>query len=348
MTRQTWTAAVSALLFVLSAAVIALVPIPFVTYGPGRTIDLLGEVDGRAAVRVSGETIYPASGKLLVTTAQVTPVDGSVALPAALFAWWSSAHEVLPRWAVFPAGVSAGDLASRDSELMGTSQQDAAAAGLRLAGLTVERVPIVVSVTDTGPAAARLKAGDLILQVDGKETPTEVAVRAAIGDRAVGDLVVFTVLRNRVETQVRVPTVASKTQAGVPVVGIRLGMGYHFQPHVEIDIDPAIGGSSAGLIMALAVYERTVEEGLIAERVVSGTGQIDGDGQVFEVAAVQSKVVAAKRDGAQVFLVPEGNCYEVLPEPGMQVVPVKSLEEAVGALEALADPDKANQVRSCP
>lgn len=338
----------SALLFVLTAAVIALAPVPFVIFGPGQTVDLLGDEDGRAVVNVTGEATHETSGQLRMVTAKVTPVDGMVALPAVLYSWWSGAHEVLPDWAVYPAGVSAGDIINRDTELMNTSRQDAAAAGLRLAGIKVARLPVVVSVTDTGPAAGRLKPGDLILAVDEVKTPSEVEIRKAIGNRAVGDQVVFTVLRDREETQVRVSTVASKNQAGVPVVGIRMGMGYNYQPHVDIEIDPMIGGSSAGLIMALAVYNKVGTGDITAGRIVSGTGEIDGDGLVTQVGAIRTKIVTARQAGAQVFLLPEGNCSEVPEDPGLRVVPVASLKEAVDALASLAEPAEENTVRSCP
>ena len=47
MTKQTWTAAVSALLFVALAAVVSLVPVPFVSWSPGATVNLFEPVDGQ-------------------------------------------------------------------------------------------------------------------------------------------------------------------------------------------------------------------------------------------------------------------------------------------------------------
>ena len=255
MTRQSWTAAVSALLFVICAAIIALVPVPYVTYGPGRTIDLISTDESDDVVRITGQKLYPVTGRLLLTTAEVTPVDGMVALPAALYAWWSSSHEILPEWVVYPAGVSAGELENKEAEQMDTSVQDAAAAGLRAAGIEVEQMPVILSVTDTGPAAGLLMPGDLVLKVDGEPTLTEVEVRKAINNRAIGDQVVFTVLRERSEKQVRVMTTASKNQAGQPVVGVRVGMGYSYRPVVEINIDEKVGGPSGGLMMAVAVFD---------------------------------------------------------------------------------------------
>ncbi len=348
MTKQSWTAAVSALLFVITAAIIALGPVPFVTYGPGGTYDLFAHDEDHEIVRITGQETHQVSGRVLLTTAEVSPVDGLVALPAALYAWWSSAHEIMPEWSVYQAGVSSSELEIRDTEQMNTSVQDAAAAGLRAAGIRVDQLPEVLSVSDTGPAAGLLMAGDLILKVDGEETPTEVEVRKAINNRAVGDQVVFTVLRDRKEKQVRVVTVASKNQAGLPVVGVRIGMGYNYKPIVEVSMDDRVGGPSGGLMMAIAVFDTVTPADLVAGRTIAGTGKIDGDGEVFEVGAVKGKIVAAQRDGAEIFLVPEENCSEVPRDVGLRVVPVSSLSEALTALESLATPGKEDTVRSCP
>ncbi len=348
MTKQSWAAAVSALLFVITAAIIALSPVPFVTYGPGNTYNLFPQDDGAGIIRITGQRAYPVSGRVLMTTAEVTPVNGVVALPAGLYAWWSGAHEIMPEWAVYPAGASVSELETRDIEQMDTSVQDAAAAGLRAAGIRVDQLPEVLSVTDTGPAAGLLMAGDLILKVDGEETPTEVEVRKAINNRAIGDQVVFTVLRDRKEKQVRVSTTASKSQAGLPVVGVRFGLGYSYSPVVEINVDDRVGGPSGGLMMAVAVFDTVTSADLVGGRTIAGTGKIDGDGEVSEVGAVKGKIVAAQRDGAEIFLVPEGNCSEVPHAVGIRVVPVSSLSEALTALETLATPGKNDTVRSCP
>ena len=46
MTRQTWTAVVSALTLIVLAGVIAFTPIPYVAWDPGVTNDVLGSSDG--------------------------------------------------------------------------------------------------------------------------------------------------------------------------------------------------------------------------------------------------------------------------------------------------------------
>ena len=62
MTRQTWTALVSALLFVALAVPLAILPVPFVAWSPGGTADVLGEVDGRPLISIEGVPTFPTSG----------------------------------------------------------------------------------------------------------------------------------------------------------------------------------------------------------------------------------------------------------------------------------------------
>ena len=54
MTKQSWTAAVSALLFVITAAIIALGPVPFVTYGP-RYLRSFAHDEDHEIVRITGQ-----------------------------------------------------------------------------------------------------------------------------------------------------------------------------------------------------------------------------------------------------------------------------------------------------
>ena len=56
--------------------------------------------------------------------------------------------------------------------------------------------------------------------------------------------------------------------------GINLDVGYSYAPTVTFRIDSGIGGPSAGLIFALAVYDKVTHDDLIAGRV--GAGRDEG------------------------------------------------------------------------
>lgn len=347
MTKQTWTAAVSAILFVVSAAILAMVRVPYVTYAPGSTTDLLAAVDGQPVVTVEGLASHPTTGSLRLANVAVTRPDAHLSLPEALLGWWSPDREVYPREAIYPAGTRAADVRAREAEQMDAAQSAAAAAGLREAGVEVRQMPMVGRVASQGPSMDLLRPGDFITDVDDTPTPTKEAVEAAIQARAVGEPVTFGVLRDGQARTVTVETAASNVQAGVPIVGVTFVTGFSHAPTVRFAVADAAGGAGAGLMMALAVFDRVTPDDLLRDRVIAGTGEIDGLGNVREAGGIEEKISAAQRSGATIFLLPAANCGDLSGPPALRLVAVSTVDEAVRALDALADPATENLVKGC-
>ena len=94
-------------------------------------------------------------------------------------------------------------------------------------------------------------------------------------------------------------------------------------------------GRSHGLMVALTTYAHAIDTDLAQGRHIAGTGGIRGDGTVTRVGGVDAKARAAHRAGADVLFVPAPQVSQLddLDLAGMTVVPVDSLEEAVGWLE---------------
>ncbi|MGB7962764.1 MAG: PDZ domain-containing protein [Propionicimonas sp.] len=348
MTKQTWTAAVAALLFVAFAAVIAMVPVPYVTWAPGATHDLLGEVDGKPAITVEGADTYPTSGELRIATVAVTRADASLTLPEALFSFWLPSREVLPREAIYPSGVEASQVQEAEARQMGDSQDTAVVAALRAAGVTVAELPMVTSVVASGPANGKLKPGDLITAVDNVVVTTVQEVQDGIQRHHVGDVVKLDLIRDGAPLTQSITTRAFASEPDVPEVGVRLSIGYTFEPVVSFGIDPKIGGSSAGLMFSLALYEKLTPGFLVDGRVIAGTGTIADDGQVGAIGGVQEKLAAAEAAHVTLFLIPRDNCDDhVEPHPSLQVVPVSTLGEALKVLgdSGAQSPD---QLPRCP
>jgi PDZ domain-containing protein len=348
VTRQTWTALVSALAFVLLAVALVVVPVPFVTWSPSATRDTLGEVDGKPIIEVQGIQTSPTSGRLDLTVVSVTPAGARLSLPQALLAHWLPHRDVLPLDAVYAPGKSAAQVQAEDADMMSTAQDDAVVAALRAAGEPVTPLPAVFSVTVGGPAHTKLLPGDLVLAVDGEATADDRAVSRQIHRHEVGESVTFTVIRQRQEQTVQVPTVVSPTQDGVPVVGITLGQGYRYQPQISFELGQRIGGPSAGLVFALAIYDKITPGELLAGRHVAGTGSITPDGDVGGIGGIQEKIAGAEDAGASVFLVPAANCGDLAGvRTDMTLVRVATLRDAIAALEASAQPDGADHLPRC-
>ena len=352
MTRQTWTAFVSALLFVGLALLLVVVPVPFVAWSPGGSRDTLGAVNNEPIIKISGIETHPTTGRLDMTILAVTSADARLSLPQALISYWLPDRDTLPRDAVYAPGKSAEQVNNEDALQMETAQDAAVVAALRADGQDVIERPAVSSVTVGGPAHQRLLPGDLVISVEGDgaptATPTDKAVREAIQKARVGGTLVFTVKRNKEERRVKVVTAESTTQSDAPVVGITLGKGYDYTPDISFDLGQQIGGPSAGLVFALAIYDKITEGPLLQGRHVAATGTITPEGQVGPIGAIQQKIAGAEKSGATDFLVPAANCGDLAGlRTDLNLIRVDTLRDAVAALQALDTPGAAGTLPRC-
>jgi PDZ domain-containing protein len=332
------TAALAAGALVVLAAVVALVPVPYVAFSPGPTADVLASVDGDAVIEVDGARTFDTPGQLDLTTVSVTPASARLGLAEAMTAWVDPDRAVIPREAVYPEGTSAEEVEQVNAALWTGSQDAASAAALRLLGYEVveEQRAVVSRVLPDSPAEGLLFVGDIILSVDGEPVSGSADVVTAVSSTTPGDDVAFRVERDGERTGVEVTTVAGG-EAGTAAVRVGVSdavIGYESDVAVTINGPGDIGGSSAGLVFALGIVDRMSPEELLAGRHVAGTGEIDPDGRVGRISGIAQKVSAAASVGATFFLAPVGNCEDVLMfEPDIPVVPVHTLAEAVVALE---------------
>ncbi|SEL61289.1 S16 family serine protease [Streptacidiphilus jiangxiensis] len=145
---------------------------------------------------------------------------------------------------------------------------------------------------------------------------------------------------NQVNQQAMQQSQESATTAALSFVGLSPS-----QVHVDLKLAD-VGGPSAGLMFTLGIIDELEGNGsgkqgaagdLTGGSVVAGTGEIDDSGNVGAVGGVSLKTKAAARDGATVFLVPQGECSDAKVDTpnGLRLVPVTTLDQAVKALEAL-------------
>lgn len=347
MTRNA-VAVVSAVLFVVLAALLAVAPVPYVTLGPGRSFNVLGSADGQALIRVQDLDTYPTTGQLFIAGVAQTRMDAQVSLPEALLANWSAGSEVLPREWVYQPGKTSEQLQAESTRQMDVTQRDATVAALRAAGHPVAELPMVASVSVGGPAFGKLLEGDLITKVDGLPVSTADDVRAAVTKHQVGDDVLFEWVRGKQTLSAKVTTISSNQDKKVATTGVSYTTGYRYGPTVSYTIDSTAGGASVGLALALGVFDLITEGDLVSSRVVVAVGTIDAEGNVGRVSAVKEKLYAAQRAQASVFLVPTANCQDIAGlETGLHVVRVTTLKDTIAALQLLAEPQSTTEVPHC-
>jgi PDZ domain-containing protein len=352
MNQRVWAAFLAVPLVAALAVVALLEPLPYTTYAPGPTIDVLGAPGGKEIIQLpDGQKTYRDDGQLRMTTVSVTPKDSDLNLFQVMGAWLDRSDAVYPKEAVYPDADKTAEQERQEGQVQMVSSQDTAVAvALQALGEKVTPALEVTLVDPGSPADGALAARDLIRKVNGVPLPDDIVdasreLKKAIGSTPPGQQVTITVLRDGKEVDVPVtPKERSSNLFGVVTVngtqqiGVFLGQGYILPFPVTVSIDPRIGGPSAGLMFSLAIYDTLTPGSLTGGGRVAGTGEIEPDGTVGAIGGIQQKIVGAREDGAQLFLVPADNCEDVkgAHNEDMRLVKVDSFDTARQALEAWA------------
>lgn len=323
-------------------------PVPYVRLWPGRTVDVLGTSGGQPIVEVQGRRTYPTRGELRMTTVSEDSPETRVSLVQALTAWAQPDVALMPYAAVYPSTSSAEQNRSEGAAQMVSAQDTAVAAALGRLGYRLPTYVEVTGVDPSGPSDDKLKPRDRILAVDGRPIRSTASLFRALAAAKPGDRVAVTVRRQDRERVERVTTRAAAEDPKRAQLGVFVGTGYRFPFEVTIGIDDRITGPSAGLMIALSVYDRLTPGALTGGRDVAGTGTISASGQVGPIGGVRQKIVGARDSGATLFLVPPANCEQATPAPvdGIRLVRAGTLASAIRSVRAYAR-DPAAPLPSC-
>ncbi|EHR59799.1 YlbL family protein [Saccharomonospora cyanea] len=333
LSRRGWTMVASAVLVLTFAMLGAFVRVPYVALGPGPTYDTLGAVDGTSVIEIDGERTYPTGGELRMTT---VALNDNMTLFGALGMWVSGRYALAPREEYFRPGQSEEEVRRENLRQFQDSQSNAEVAALRKLGHPV--VAVVDQVVGDSPAEGVLEPGDRIVKVDGREVADSDAVRDVLGGTRPGQTVSVTFQRGEEAERTESVTLARHPNGAHGFLGIQPSDSAETSFDVEIALED-VGGPSAGLMFALAIVDELTPGQLTGGEHVAGTGTIDSKGNVGAIGGIPFKLVAAREAGATAFLVPEDNCGEAVAAApdGLQLVRVGTLDDAVSALESLAN-----------
>lgn len=333
MTQRTWAALLAVPLFVALGLYTAVTPLPYVSYAPGLTINVLGDNGKQPIISVQGHHTYPDTGQLRMTTVSATERDSKLDLFTLMRTWFSKDDGVYPFSAIYGStGNQQQDTQEGQVEMV-TSQDSAVAAALKQLGYDLHPAVEIVSVTPDMPADGKIKVRDILRRVGGTPVTQHTDVPKLLAAVPKGGSVPIVVERNGKQIRVRL---TPKTVDGHPLVGIELQIGYTFPFKVSVNISKDIGGPSAGLMFALSIYDFLTPGSLTGGQVVAGTGTITADGKVGEIGGIQQKIAGARRDGAQLFLVPPSNCSDALggDHGSMRLVRTATLKQAISEVKA--------------
>ena len=275
------------------------------------------------------------------------------------YSQFSDKRKVLPATSVRRSGEDDKEYNVRQSKLMSDSQFNAITVAFEKNGQPVDIEfdgVFVMSVLNGGASDGLLEAGDKIRFIDGAELGKSGAFVEIISQKKLGDEVELTVERDKEELDVTI------TLAEIPGGDGRVGLGIGFEEDRILTTDPEvimhtsnIGGPSAGFMFTLEIMNRLIDEDLTKGYNIAGTGEISEDGTIGRIGGADFKVIAASKDGVEIFFAPDDDLPEevLVKNPNlltnyeeankmaeqigteMKVVPVKTIDDALEYLENL-------------
>lgn len=305
-------------------------PLPYFTEQPGSLFGLAArvEVEGYAE---------PLDGDVLFGTVNVRTATLVRALRAAV-----DPHiQLVRRERLIPEGLDVGAFFDQQRAEFELSADVAAAVGLRAAGLRVDpqalrgEGAVVLRVVQGGPAQALVRSGDVIVAVNGRAVTTDAEYRAVVEELGWEPLT-LQVTRGAETREVRLAP--GETRSGEPSLGLVVST---HRPEVWLPVDvrvasDKVGGPSAGLAIALTVFDLAAPDDVLQGRRVVATGTVDTQGRVGPIGGVALKAVAAERAGVDVLLVPARQVAQARAAIGgdspVRLIGVATFDEALRAL----------------
>ena len=259
---------------------------------------------------------------------------------------WSlinDSYDLYPREVILPDGVTPQELSEISIQNMRTSENVAIAVALKNIGYEIESKGdgvAVVGLLEDSPVKDKLKKGDLINSINNIEIFSATEFISTLRTYSIGETVSIGLLRevDGVKEQMYIETtlIEHVEYEGEPMVGfLATTVNERFDFPFEIDIKTGnVGGPSAGLMMALNVYNNLIPEDITNSMIVAGTGTIEIDGSVGPVGGVKQKIIAAKKAGAELILVPIANFEEAtqFETDKTAIVAVDSFDEALSVI----------------
>ena len=154
-------------------------------------------------------------------------------------------------------------------------------------------------------ANTELKVGDKILTCDNNNVNNYEDINKCIKSHT-NDQVKLKVLRNNKE----LTTNSVVTSEGIIGMVITRIFDYEINPNMRYHHEKNESGSSGGLMLSLSMYNSLVEEDITKGMRIAGTGTIEYDGSVGEIAGVKYKIMGASDKNVDLFIVPRANYEE--------------------------------------
>lgn len=186
-------------------------------------------------------------------------------------------------------------------------------------------------------AKTNLKSGDKIKKINGVKITGQEQLANIIKSNKIGDKINITVERDKKKVNTTSTLIEIEN---TPKLGIAIAneIKYKSNPEVDFSFSGKQAGPSGGLMIALTIYNKLLDEDITKGMKVCGTGAIDIYGNVTEIGGIKHKLMAAKRKKADLVFVPEKNYSEAKKEKDkngykFDIVSVATFDDAVEYLK---------------
>ena len=337
---------------VVGAVLLGMSPSPYAVERPGPVYDVLGktEVKGKSVplIEIPSQTTYPTTGTLDMLTVYV---DGTpqtrVSWIELASSWFDASRAAVPLSELYPPGETEDQSNVESAIDMTNSQQAATAAALSKLKIAYTSKVVVAQVIKDTPAAGKLKAGDELVTANGEKVTGLTMLQHTIQGNGVTKPVELVVRRSgTLRTLEITPVINPDTKK--PAVGVYTGSTFTFPFDVKIQLQD-VGGPSAGMMLALGIYDKLTPGDLAGHAHIAGTGTIDPSGAVGAIGGIRQKMYGARDAGATWFLAPASNCNEVrghIPS-GLTVFAVKTLDDSLADITAIASGGDTSKLATC-
>lgn len=299
---------------------------PYVVYTPGGIVNLENRIKIENDIENKGS----------FNMSYVTLRKGN--LPSILLSYVIKDWDLIKENEITSDNESVDDLLKLEKLYMNSSIDNATILAYQKAGKSINITKNINNVIYIDKLAKTdLKIYDKIVSVDGNTINTIDDLKEYINTKKEHDIINFEVLNNDKK---------ATRKAEVIKIGDELKVGIAFLTTYEYDTDPSIkvktksseSGSSGGLMLSLAIYNKLIDKDITKGKKVVGTGTIDIYGNVGKIDGVKYKILGAVKNKADLFICPEENYEEAIKvkkehKIDLKIISVKTFDDVINYLE---------------
>ncbi len=299
---------------------------PYVVYTPGGIVNLENRIKIENDIENKGS----------FNMSYVTLRKGN--LPSILLSYVIKDWDLIKENEITSDNESVDDLLKLEKLYMNSSIDNATILAYQKAGKSINITKNINNVIYIDKLAKTdLKIYDKIVSVDGNTINTIDDLKEYINTKKEHDIINFDVLNNDKK---------ATRKAEVIKIGDELKVGIAFLTTYEYDTDPSIkvktksseSGSSGGLMLSLAIYNKLIDKDITKGKKVVGTGTIDIYGNVGKIDGVKYKILGAVKNKADLFICPEENYEEAIKvkkehKIDLKIISVKTFDDVINYLE---------------